>query len=352
MDDSTTFLQSAHSSNDCFQYYRMRIKKNEPGKKSAQQRVLPKLEGYIVGAEPFSELIEVPGSVVANEVTEIRPEVSGRLVQLNIAEGKTVNKGALLAKIYDGDLQAELKKLQSQLAIAQTNEGRASRLLEIQGISRNDYDLTLLNFNNIRADIDVVKTQIYRTEIRAPFTGKLGLRNISPGAYVSPADVIATINQVSELKLDFSIPEKYIGNIGVGQNVNFTVQGSDEVFAAKVYATESNVGLNNRSLLVRARVTGKNAGLVPGTFAKVKIGFQPNDNAIFVPSQSVVPTIKGKQVILYRSGTAVFQDVEIGGRDSARVEIITGLKVGDTILTTGIMTTVPDAKVQLGKITK
>ncbi|MCH5687579.1 efflux RND transporter periplasmic adaptor subunit [Niabella sp. W65] len=130
-------------------------------------------------------MIEVPGSIVANEVTEIRPEVSGRIVQLNIAEGKAVGKGALLAKIYDGDLQAQLKKLQSQLAIAQTNESRASRLLEIQGISRNDYDITLLNLNNIRADIDVIKTQIYRTEIRAPFNGKLGLRNISPGAYVT-----------------------------------------------------------------------------------------------------------------------------------------------------------------------
>ncbi|MGC4233696.1 MAG: efflux RND transporter periplasmic adaptor subunit, partial [Niabella sp.] len=224
-------------------------KKEDTKAKAGQQRAIPKLEGYIVAAEAFSELVEVPGSIVANEVTEIRPEVSGRLVQLHIAEGKPVGKGALLAKIYDGDLQAQLNKLQSQLAIAQSNETRASRLLEIQGISRNDYDATVLNLNNIRADIDVIKTQIYRTEVRAPFSGKLGLRNISPGAYVSPADVIATINQVNELKLDFSVPEKYAGQIGAGQIVDFTVQGSDNVYAAKVYATESNVGVANRSLL-------------------------------------------------------------------------------------------------------
>ncbi|MCH5718635.1 efflux RND transporter periplasmic adaptor subunit [Niabella hibiscisoli] len=245
-----------------------------------------------------------------------------------------------------------MKKLQSQLAIAQTNENRASRLLEIQGISRNDYDITLLNLNNIRADIDVIKTQIYRTEIRAPFSGKLGLRNISPGAYVSPADIIATINQVSDLKLDFSIPEKYIGSIENGQLVDFTVQGSDKVYTARVYATESNVGITNRSLLVRARVNGATSALVPGAFAKVKLGFAANNNAIFVPSQSVVPTIKGKQVILYRGGKAVFSDVEVGARDSASVEVTRGLKVGDTILTTGIMTTKPDAKVEIGKIVK
>ncbi|WP_346239320.1 efflux RND transporter periplasmic adaptor subunit [Niabella insulamsoli] len=335
-----------------FSFFSCGSGKDKAEKKTAQKKAPPTLEGYIVRAEPFSEIIEVPGSVVANEVTDIRPEVSGRLVRLHISEGQTVGKGALLAKIYDGDLQAELKKLQSQLAIAESNEKRASRLLDIQGISRNDYESTLLNLNNIRADIDVIKTQIYRTEIRAPFAGKLGLRNISPGAYVSPADVIATINQVSALKLDFSIPEKYIGSIGVGQYVNFTVQGIDDVFAAKVYATASNVGLNNRSLQVRARVSGNNQRLVPGSFAKVRIGFEPDNNAIFIPSQSLVPTIKGKQVILYQGGKAIFHDVAIGARDSARVEIVEGLKVGDTILTTGIMTTVPNAPIRLGKIDK
>lgn len=326
--------------------------KKQEAKSKPSQRTAPRLAAYIVSTQSFADVIEVPGSIVANEVTEIRPELSGRIVQLYIAEGRSVGKGALLAKIYDGDLQAQLKKLQSQLAIAQTNENRASRLLDIQGISRNDYDITLLNLNNIRADIDLVKTQIYRTEIRAPFSGKLGLRNVSPGAYVSPADVIATINQVSDLKLDFSIPEKYVGNIENGQLVDFTVEGSDKAYTARVYATESNVGITNRSLLVRARVNGATAALVPGAFAKVKLGFAANTNAIFVPSQSVVPTIKGKQVILYRDGKAVFSDVEIGARDSARVEVTRGLKVGDTILTTGIMTTKPGAKVEIGEIVK
>lgn len=326
-------------------------KKDDPQNK-ASKRVAPSLDGYIVKTESYAELMEVPGTIVANEVTEIYPEVSGRLVRLNVAEGKTVGKGTLLAKIYDGDLVAQLNKLRSQLAIAQSNENRASQLLEIQGISKNDYDVTLLNLNNIKADINLVQTQMERTEVRAPFSGRLGLRNISQGAYVTPATVIATINQVSELKVDFSIPEKYIGRVSEGQVVHFTVQGSNLVYAAKVYATESNVEINNRSLVLRARVFGKTTGLVPGAFAKVKIGFDPNNNAIFVPSQSVQPTARGKQVILVRNGKAVLNEVEIGARDSARVEIVSGLKAGDTVLASGMMTTKENSEVKIGRIIK
>jgi len=322
--------------------------KAAPGK--AAKRPDPSLDVFIAKTESFVDEIEVPGTIVANEVTEVYPEVSGRLIQLNVNEGKTVEKGALLAKIYDGELSAQLKKLESQLAIAKSNEARAARLLQIQGISQNDYDATLLNLRNIEADINLVKTDIERTEVRAPFSGRLGLRNISPGAYVTPATVIATINQVSELKIDFSIPEKYIGHLTEGQIVHFTVQGSSEVFSAKVYASGSNVEVNNRNLMLRARVLGSTKGLVPGVFAKVQIGFKSNNNAIFVPSQAVMPTAKGKRVILYKNGTAVFNDVEIGARDSARVEIVSGIKSGDTILASGMMTTKENATIKIGRI--
>ncbi|GAB3019817.1 efflux RND transporter periplasmic adaptor subunit [Niabella terrae] len=325
-------------------------KEPAPKKSGPSKRPSPALDAYIVRTETYAELIEVPGTIMANEVTEIFPEVSGRLVRLNVAEGKTVGKGTLLAKIYDGDLVAQLNKLKSQLAIARSNETRAAQLLKIQGISQNDYDATLLTLNNIQADINLIQTEIDRTEVRAPFSGRLGLRNISPGAYVTPATVIATINQVQELKLDFSIPEKYVGRILEGQVVHFTVQGSPETYAAKVYATQSNVEINNRSLVLRARVFGKTKGLVPGAFAKVQVGFNPNNSAIFVPSQSVIPTARGKQVILVRDGKAVFNEVEIGGRDSARVEITRGVKAGDTILASGMMTTRENADVSIGKI--
>lgn len=319
-------------------------------KKGPPKRPSPKVDGYIIKTEAFSETIEVPGTILANEVTEIHPEVSGRVVRLNAREGQFVGRGAVIAKIYDGDLQAQLKKYQAQLGIARANEQRAAKLLEIQGISRQDYDATLLNVRNIQADMEIVRTEISRTEVRAPFSGKMGLKGISPGAYVTPATVIATINQVSTLKIDFSVPEKYTGRIQNGQVVNFTTEGSDKNYSARVMATESNVDAANRSLMVRGVVNSGTAGLVPGSFARVKIVFPPNSNAIFVPTNSVIPTGRAKQVIVSVDGRAIFNDVETGVRDSARVEITRGLKPGDTILVTGIMSTKANDQISFGKI--
>ncbi len=308
------------------------------------------VDGYIVKPQLFQENIEVPGNIVANEVAEIHPEVSGRIVQLNVAEGRYVGKGTVLAKLYDGDLRAQLNKLQIQLALAQKTEERQSQLLKIQGISQQDYDISLLQVNSLKADIGILQTSISRTVVRAPFSGKLGLKNISPGAYVSPASIIAIINQTDILKLDFTIPEKYIDQIKIGQLVTFTYEGSNKELGAKIIATASNITENTRSLTVRATVIGKNYGLLPGTFAKVNLSFDPDPNALLVPSQAVLPQARGKKIILYKAGTAIFADITTGVRDSSRVQILDGLVAGDTIVVTGLLSVRPEAKIQIRKI--
>ncbi len=309
-----------------------------------------RVDGYIVVAQPFQENIEVPGNLVANDVAEIHPEVSGRIVQLNVAEGKYVGKGTVLAKLYDGDLRAQLNKFQVQLALAQKTEERQAQLLKIQGISQQDYDISLLQVNSLRADIGILQTSISKTVVRAPFSGKLGLKNISTGAYVSPASIIAVINQTDQLKLDFTVPEKYIDQIKMGQLVTFSVEGSTKQMGAKVIATESNVTENTRSLTIRAAVVGNDPGLLPGKFAKVQLSFDPDPNALLIPTQAVIPQARGKKVILYKGGIAIFADVTTGIRDSARVQIIDGLKAGDTVVVTGLLSVRPEAKIQIGKI--
>ena len=149
----------------------------------------------------------MPGTLLANESTAIYSEVSGRLVQLNVREGSFVSKGALLAKLYDGDLQAQKRKIEVQLKIAEQTEDRQGQLLKIQGISQQEYDISLLQVHNLKADLDIIHEAILKTEIRAPFSGKLGLRNISPGAFINPATIITTISQVNQLKIQFNIPE-------------------------------------------------------------------------------------------------------------------------------------------------
>ena len=318
--------------------------------KAGAQRPPSRVDAFLVETRTISESIEVSGNIVADESTEIHPEVSGRIVTLNVNEGARVSKGAVLAKLYDGDLQAQKRKLQVQLQIAQQTEDRYDQLQKIGGISKQDYDITKLNVSNIRADLDIINTSIARTVIRAPFTGKLGFKGVSTGAFVTPASVITTIQKTSGLRIDFNVPEKYISQLKPGHYVNFTVEGSSRNYTAVVDATESGITESTRSLTIRARVRGDEGGLVPGNFAKVRIAFDPDPNAIMVPTQAVLPQARGKRVFVYRGGTAEAVDVTTGTRDSAMVQITGGLKPGDTVITTGLLAIRPDAKVVINKV--
>jgi membrane fusion protein, multidrug efflux system len=310
-----------------------------------------RVDVYVVHPRSLSENLELPGSLIANEATEIHPEISGRLVALNVREGSYVGRGSVLAQLYAGDLQAQLRKLQTQLAIAHQSEKRSAELLKIQGISQQDYDLSLLNVNNIKADMDIVRANISKTVIRAPFSGRMGLKNISPGAFVTPQTIIAVIRQTDQLKLDFTLPEKYTGKMKVGQTVSFTVEGNDKTYNAKVIALESGISEDTRSLNVRAIVVNKDAELLPGSFAKVHTNFQPDTNALMVPTQAILPQARGKKVILYQGGVAKFVDITTGTRDTSFVQVLDGIKPGDTVVTTGLLSLRPDAKIQVGKVT-
>lgn len=310
----------------------------------------PKVDAYIVKTSSVSENLELPGTIIANESTEIHPEISGRLTYLNTTEGKTVGKGTLIAKIYDGDLKAQLNKLTVQLRVQEQTVKRYEELLKINGVSQQEYDLIVLQSGNIRADMEIVQSNIMRTEIRAPFSGTLGLKMVSPGAYVSPQTVLTTIRQNHALKLDFTLPEKFISQLNQGMIVNFTTEGNTRTYQAKVIASESAVAEDNRSLQVRSLVINNDGNILPGSFAKVKISFDPDPNAIMIPSQAILPQARGKQVVVYNQGEISFVSVTTGIRDSARVQITSGLQVGDTIILTGLMSLKPKGKVTLNTV--
>lgn len=314
------------------------------------KRPSPRVDAIIVQTQVISETIEIPGTIVADEATEIHPEVSGRIIGLYVREGSYVSKGALLAKLYDADLQAQLRKVQVQLQIAQQTESRYDQLEKIGGISKEDYAATALQVNNLRADIDILRTSIAKTQIRAPFGGKLGLKQVSTGAYVTPQSVIATIQKTSNLRIDFNVPEKYTSQLKMGQFVNFTVEGSKRNYSAVVAATQSGIEQTTRTLTIRAKVQGDQTGLVPGGFAKVKMSFEPDPNALMIPTQAIIPQARGKKVALYKGGTANFVDVITGVRDSSNVQITSGLNKGDTVIVTGLLSVKPDATVTINKI--
>ncbi|MBA4168531.1 MAG: efflux RND transporter periplasmic adaptor subunit, partial [Chitinophagaceae bacterium] len=281
-------------------------------------------EAFVARVRPLNESIEVPGTLLPFETTEIRPEIPGRIVELNIPEGKVVSKGSLLVKLFDGDLQAQLQKLQVQLSIAQKTSERQNALLKIGGISQQDADLSELAVNNLKADIELVRVSIIKTRIVAPYDGKIGLRNISNGAYVSSANVLTTISQVNNLKLDFTVPEKYSEQMNKGKQVKFSINGADRLFNATIMATESVIEADTRSLKVRAIVKGNQNMLVPGAFAKVELQPGRQGDPLVIPTQAVIPRARDKQVIVYHNKKIEFRIVKTGIRDSSYVQVTDG----------------------------
>lgn len=318
----------------------------------ARQMKAPEVEGFVVRPQSIVDNIEVPGTLIPGEQTQIRAEVSGRVVQLNIKEGTVVEKGALLVKLFDGDLQNQLKKLKIQLKIARATEQRQAELLKINGISQQDYDLVKLNVETLKVDIEATEIAIVKTEIRAPYSGQLGLRSISLGAYISPADIITTVRQVSDLKLEFSIPEKYAKEIKTGDKITFRVDGGQRDHTANVIATENSVEQTTRTLRIRALVDKIDDELVPGIFARVNLQLGKTADALLVPTQALISTARNKQVAVLRKDSVVFNVVETGARDSVFVQITNGLKTGDTIVTTGLMVLKPNAKVKVTRVNK
>jgi len=296
-----------------------------------------KVDAFVVKPSLLVNEIDVSGSLVAYDEVELKNEVAGRVVKINLPEGKFVKKGTLLVKLFDDDLQASLKKLESQLALQEEIYKRQTELFKVNGISKNDYEQTILQVNSIRADIDVQKTLIRKTEVLAPFDGVIGLRSISEGAIVTPSTLLATIRTNNKLKLDFFVPEKYGSEIKTGMKVNFTLSNGEKLYDATVIATERGIDNNTRNLKVRAVVNSASDDLIAGAFATIQLRFGENKNALMIPTQAIIPQEENKTVIVARKGKAHFATIITGTRKSAYIEITKGLQAGDTIMTSGLL---------------
>lgn len=294
------------------------------------------IEGYIARSVDLAEALVVSGTLRPAEEVEIRPEISGRMVKMNLVEGKTVSKGDLLVKIFDGDLQASLQKLQQQKSIAEKTLDRLQKLLAANGTGQQEVDNAQNQLNNIAADIELTNAQLTKTEIRAPFSGRLGLRNVSPGAYVQPSMSLASLYQTSPLKLDFFVPEKHAASLREGSSIRFSVDGAQGLFMAKVSVIEPKIDESTRSVKIRAIVQGASSALRAGAFAKIDLALAQG-RGIVVPSQAIIPSARDKKAIVVRDGKAQMVVVTVGQRTEGMVEISEGLSVGDTVVTTGLL---------------
>jgi membrane fusion protein (multidrug efflux system) len=309
----------------------------------------PVVEGYVVKPKSLDNSIEVSGTLQAREETVLMPEISGRITMLNIEEGALVQKGTLLVKMFDADLQAQATRLRAELSSAKITADRLKQLYDVSGVSQQEYDIAATQVTMLEAEASLIAAQITKTEIRAPFTGVLGLRNVSEGAYVTAGTPIVTLREESKLKLDFSVPEIYAQRVAKSMKVLFTISSDTTLYEATVVATEQQVTTGSLNLHVRSEVQG-NQKLIPGTSAQVKLILNVQDSAVVIPAQAIIPDVRYKKVMVSKGGKVEYVQVQTGARSATDVEIISGLHMGDTVITSGIQFLRPGASAKFSSV--
>lgn len=295
------------------------------------------VNAIVVAPRSFSNTITLSGSIEPNEQVQIRSEVSGIVRELTFREGTAVQKGQVLLRIDDSELQARLIQAQSSEQLAEDNEKRARLLLEKEAISQQEYDVAHADYESAKAQTELIQAQIAKTTVRAPFSGKIGLRSISEGEYLTPSTVVANLLSINPVKVLFSVPEKYSAQVKVGQGLTFSVSGSEAKYHAEIYAIEPGVDAATRTISIRALADNREERLFPGAFARIELPLDHIENAVLIPTEAVIPVQNGKQVFLLREGKAVATQVEAENRTRTDVLITDGVVIGDTVLTSGIM---------------
>ncbi|MBU6167730.1 MAG: efflux RND transporter periplasmic adaptor subunit [Bacteroidetes bacterium] len=302
----------------------------------------PSVVDYTIATgQELTRTILATGNLLANETVEIRPERAGRLEKIYFKEGGQVVKGALLAELDRDDLEAQLAKLKVNEQFAERELKRAKSLLDIEGITQEEYDRLSTNLNLVKADIRVTEVGIEKTKIFAPFTGKVGLRQLSEGAFVSNADRLVSLQQTNPIKLEFDVPEREARDLKTGQQITFTVEGLKQVFNATVYALSSVINQNTRTLTVRATCPNGNGLLQPGNFARVSLVTSKIQNSILVPTDAIIPVLEGQQLFLIKGGKVLPALVETGSRKNNNIAVTSGISIGDTILLSGLLAVKP-----------
>lgn len=332
-------------------YYRVsanqKIAANGNGKGKGGSPKSLQVEGVIVTASDFTNNLEVTGALEANETVELHSEVSGLITKINFREGTFVSKGSLLIKINDRDIQAQLQEALTKQRLSATNENRSKQLLEKGAISQEEYDTSLADLQSLKAQTQLIRAQLAKTAIYAPFSGKIGLRTVSVGEYLTPATAIANLSSVNPLKVSFSVPERYMGQVKLNAEISFVTDGFNKTFAGKIFAIEPGINTQTRTLQIKALVPNANEELRPGSFARIKLALSTQKDVLIIPNQAIIPVLEGKTVFISKGGKAQQVKVEAGTRTAESIVITSGLNVGDTVLATGAMALKPGSPVSV-----
>jgi membrane fusion protein (multidrug efflux system) len=304
--------------------------------RGGDQQIL-NVSGFLISPAQMNEMINSSGTILPDEEVELSFETSGKIVGINFTEGTRVKKGELLAKMNDRHLQAQLLKLQAQKKLTEEKEFRQRSLLDKDAISRESYDQVATELQELEADILLVQARIAETELRAPFDGIIGLRLLSEGSYASPSTKIVRLVKISPLKIEFSIPERYAGELKPGFPIEFRIDGTNQLFKATVYAVDPKIDINTRTIVVRALYPNSKEELKPGRFTSVNMRLAQINNTIAIPTEAIIPEMDGEKVFIYKAGKASSVRVTTGLRTESLIQIQSGLTFGDTLITSGIL---------------
>lgn len=295
------------------------------------------IEAIVIQPQVLHNRIFTTGTLLANEEVELRPEIGGRVTGVYFEEGSQVKKGTLMLKINDSELKAGLKRKLIEEKLASDEEQRRKGLLNINGISKEEYERSLNGLEVIRAEREIIESQLAKTEILAPFDGVVGLRQVSEGSYVTSNALIATMQQVDPMKVEFSVPEKHAGQVKNGLEVKVQTGESGREFNGTIFAVESKIELSTRTIKARARIANPRQDLIPGSYAKVEINLETISDAIVIPSGAIIPELEGEKVFLYEGGKAKAVPVKTGIRTETGIQILEGVESQDTLILTGLL---------------
>lgn len=307
---------------------------DSPAARSSGERALA-VRTVRLRPQPFESTLTFNGSLLADKAIDIKSELRGKVERIAFTDGQLIAEGDLILTIEGGELEAELRSVREQLTLATTNAERLDKLYERGSVTASERDDAVSRREVLLADQRRLEVRLQKTRIHAPFAGTLGLRQVSPGDLIEADTLITTLQTVSDLKVDFSVPERFRALIGPATTLRLWVAGYNNPFSAAVTAISPRVDINTRTLTVRAKVDNPERKLLPGNYARVELTTR-NDAALLVPSVAVLQSVKNTSVYTVEDGVAVRKTVETGQRNSAQIEILRGLEAGDEIITSGI----------------
>jgi membrane fusion protein (multidrug efflux system) len=291
-----------------------------------------------VVVKPTKTTTDIPavGSLRSDEHVQIAPEIAGRIAEIRFQEGEPVKQGEILVLLDDALTRAEVSEAEARLNLAKANFERADTLQKSRNIAERAYDEARANFETARAAHELAQVRLAKHTIRAPFTGIVGFRALSAGAFISIGATLVNLEKIDVLKLDFKIPEIFLADVQVGQKVDVMVDALPKrTFQAEIYAIDPLIDVNGRALQIRARLANPERVLRPGLFARISIRGRAEREVVMVPEGAIVPRAGEFLIFRVEDGKAVETKVGLGSRRSGMVEVTSGLIGGATVVTAG-----------------